>query len=52
MTIMTTEVENELNDILNSHYARKHALMYTSESERIANSWRCDHDDVPNLINN
>ena len=26
--------------------------MYTSQSEKIANSWRSDHDNVPNLINN
>ena len=27
-------------------------LMYSSQSEKIANSWRSDHDNVPNLINN
>ena len=26
--------------------------MYSSQSEKIANSWRSDHDNVPNLINN
>ena len=29
-----------------------HSMMYTTQSERISNSWRCDHDCVPNLVNN
>ena len=49
---MTPEVELELNDILNQHYARVYALMYQNQSEKITNSWRCDHDNVPNLLNN
>ena len=27
-------------------------MMYTTTSEKVTNSWRCDHDNVPNLINN
>ena len=49
---MTPEFENELNEILNTHYVRMHSMMYTTQSERISNSWRCDHDCVPNMINN
>ena len=30
MTLITPDVEFELNDILNSHYVRVHALMYTT----------------------
>ena len=30
MTLMTQEVELELNDILNSHFVRSHAKMYGS----------------------
>ena len=26
--------------------------MYSSQSEKISNSWRSDHDNVPNMINN
>ena len=50
--MVNNEMETELNDILNTHYARQHALMYTSQSEKVTNSWRSDHDDVPNLVNN
>ena len=52
MHIVTPEFENELNDILNCHYVRMHALMYTSTTEKIANSWRSDHDNVPSMVNN
>ena len=52
MHIMSPDVEAELGDILNSHYVRKHALMYSSQSEKISNSWRSDHDNVPNFVNN
>ncbi len=49
---MTHDVTTELNDILNTHYVRQHALMYASQSEKVANSWRSDHDNVPDLVNN
>ena len=52
MHIVTSEVEQELQQILNSHYVRMYILMYSSQAEKIANSWRSDHDNVPNLINN
>ena len=52
MHIMNPEVEAELNDILNQHFVRQHALMYSTQSEKIVNSWRSDHDNVPNLVNN
>ena len=52
MHTVTPEFEFELNDILNCHYVRVHALMYTTTSEKVANSWRSDHDNVPNLVNN
>ena len=52
MHTVTPELEYELNDILNCHYVRVHALMYSNTSEKVANSWRSDHDNVPNLVNN
>ena len=52
MHIVTPEFETELNDILNTHYVRMHSMMYNSQSEKVANSWRSDHDNVPNLVNN
>ena len=50
--IMTPEVETELTEILESSYARKYAMMYNSITEEVQNSWREDHDVVPDLINN
>lgn len=52
MHTVTPEVEQELQQILNSHYVRMYILMYSSQSEKISNSWRSDHDNVPALINN
>ena len=26
--------------------------MYASQAEKVSNSWRCDHDSVPDLVNN
>ena len=50
--IMTPEAEQELSEVLNSMYARKYAGMYNTATEEISNSWRADHDAVPDFISN
>lgn len=42
----------ELSEILSSSYSRKYAEMYTTITEEVQNSWREDHDTVPDYINN
>ena len=49
---MTPEVEQELAQVLNSSYVRKYEGMYTTETEKIQNSWRADHHVVPDFIDN
>ena len=34
------EFEAELSAVLDEHYVRTHKLMYTTQAETIANSWR------------
>ena len=50
--IMTSELETELSEVLNSTYAKKYEMMYTTVTDTIQNSWREDHDCVPDYINN
>ena len=50
--IMTPELQKEMEETLNSTYARKYEMMYHTATEAISNSWREDHDCVPDLINN
>ena len=50
--IMTPEVEVELSEVLSGTYARKYANMYSSITEEVQNSWRSDHDAVPDYISN
>lgn len=49
---LAPEFEAELAEVLDEHYVRTHKLMYTTQAETIANSWRSDHDNVPGLVNN
>ena len=50
--IMTPELQREMEETLNSTYARKYEMMYHTATEAISNSWREDHDTVPDYINN
>ena len=49
---MTPELDKELQSVINSTYVRKYEKMYNTETEAISNSWREDHDCVPDYINN
>ena len=50
--IMTPELQKEMAEMLNGTYARKYEKMYNTATEAISNSWREDHDSVPDYINN
>ena len=49
---MTTELKDEMKEVLNNFYVKKYDMMYTSVTDKILNSWRDDHDAVPDYINN
>ena len=49
---MTVELQEEMQEVLNNTYVKKYDMMYTSVTDKIMNSWREDHDVVPDYINN
>ena len=49
---MTSDLQQELKEVLENTYAKKYEMFYTTVTAQIQNSWRADHDAVPDYINN